>query len=190
MYSNSIGTTCIIHYLLKFILYWKAFMKLSCNQVIVLLNWAELMVFHQKSIDGINKGDTRWHLRQWNPSSAPARDMKLPWTEGSEDPVSEVLPALLLWKRQNQITVITIPTNATAPAAPPKIAARIVDIWFGSHFSYGVEYLDLYGYTWNLKLKGFVSRWVSKRSLTWINKGSINNSWQTLLFNCKQKKSY
>ena len=34
---------------------------------------------------------------------------------------------------------ITIPTNATAPAAPPRIAARVLDIWSGSYFSNTTE---------------------------------------------------
>lgn len=37
---------------------------------------------------------------------------------------------------------ITTPTNATAPAAPPSIAARVLDIWYRSHFSYTVECLS------------------------------------------------
>ena len=63
----------------------------------------------------------------------------LPWTEGSEDPVSEVLETLLLWDRQNHIIRITIPTNATAPAAPPRIAARVLDIWHGNQFTYMIQ---------------------------------------------------
>jgi len=58
----------------------------------------------------------------------------LPW-DGSEEPVSEVLEKLLPRNRQNHITIITITTNATAPAAAPIIAARCLDIWYGKHFS-------------------------------------------------------
>lgn len=52
-----------------------------------------------------------------------------PWTDGSEDPVSEVVEIVLLRKIQKQQMRSRIPTNATAPAAPPTIAARVLDIW-------------------------------------------------------------
>lgn len=61
-------------------------------------------------------------------------EKKLPW-EGSEEPVSEVLETLLLRNRQKHMSAITIPTNATAPAAPPTIAARDPDIGYGNHFT-------------------------------------------------------
>lgn len=76
----------------------------------------------------------------------------LPWTDGSEDPVSDLLETPRLWNRQNHISKPTIPTNAMAPAAPPNIAARVLDIWYGNYFSYAVKYnWDLIDYTLNLK---------------------------------------
>jgi hypothetical protein len=48
--------------------------------------------------------------------------------EGSDDPVSEVLETLVWRNKQNHKSSIDIPTNATAPAAPPIIAAREIDI--------------------------------------------------------------
>lgn len=49
---------------------------------------------------------------------------------------------------------IIIPTKATAPAAPPIIAARGTDIWYGNHSSYEVIYdWDAKYCTLNLKQK-------------------------------------
>lgn len=54
---------------------------------------------------------------------------------------------------------ITIPTNATAPAAPAVIAARCPDICNGSHFSYALEYYwDTNNYLLNLECKGVRSK--------------------------------
>jgi len=70
--------------------------------------------------------------------------------EGSEDPVSEVLETFLWRDKQNHIS-IAIPTNATAPAAPPNIAARVLDIWCGNPFTYAVQIYMNYYYTLNLE---------------------------------------
>lgn len=71
----------------------------------------------------------------------------LPW-EGSEEPVSEVLETLLWRHKQNHKSIIDIPTNATAPpAAPPNIAARELDIWYGNHFTCAVQVYVNYYYT-------------------------------------------
>lgn len=53
---------------------------------------------------------------------------KLPWTDGSEEPVSDVLETPLPCNKQYHKIISSIPTKATAPAAPPKIAARVLDI--------------------------------------------------------------
>lgn len=39
------------------------------------------------------------------------------------------------------------PTNATAPAAPPNNAARVLDIWCGNPFTYAVQIYMNYYYT-------------------------------------------
>lgn len=71
--------------------------------------------------------------------------------EGSEEPVSEVLETLVCREIQNHISIIAIPTNAAAPAAPPIIAARELDIWYGNqslHFTFEVQiYTNYYYYT-------------------------------------------
>lgn len=54
----------------------------------------------------------------------------IPWTDGSEEPVSEVL-AEFLERAKNLKSIIINPTNATAPAEPPNIAARTFDISCG-----------------------------------------------------------
>lgn len=78
----------------------------------------------------------------------------LPWTDAFEDTVSEVLETLRLRYKQNQIRKIIIPTNATAPAAAPIIAARVTDIWYRNHFIYEVKYnWDSKYYTSNLYKK-------------------------------------
>lgn len=75
----------------------------------------------------------------------------LPWKDGSEDPVSEVLETLRFRYKQNQLRKKIIPINATAPAAAPNIAARVTDIWYRNHFIYEVKYnWDSKYYTSNL----------------------------------------
>jgi hypothetical protein len=73
--------------------------------------------------------------------------------EGSDDPVSEVLETLVWRNKQNHKSSIDIPTNATAPAAPPIIAAREIDIWYGNHFTFAVQIYTDYYYTSNLDSK-------------------------------------
>lgn len=58
----------------------------------------------------------------------PVKQKLIPCRDGSDELDSEVLEEFLRRNKQYHMRIAAIPTNATPPAAPPRAAAREVDI--------------------------------------------------------------